>query len=59
MPRKRALPTDPVEVVARALCRLSDPDEEYRGAPLWKANEREAKRIVEALAAAGLLKGET
>jgi hypothetical protein len=48
-PRRKKI-TDPVEVVARALCRLSDPDElDTRGKPMWQTYEREARKIVAAL----------
>jgi len=52
--RRRPGPTDPEEIVARALCR-EDPDSETHRGPLWTMYRKDARRIVSALREAGQL----
>ena len=47
--RSRA-PSDPLEIVARALCR-SDPDAETPKGKLWETYRKDAQRVVDALGA--------
>lgn len=44
MPRKPKPPPDPLEIIARALCR-ADPDGETPKGPLWKMYARDAERV--------------